>query len=90
MSGGLSPSERSLRARQAAHAMHSRVVDPAAHTQRARKTFLDRFEAQVDPNGALPPDERSRRAEHARKAYFTALALKSAKARRGRSAGAGG
>jgi len=83
----LSPSERTLRSRHAAHTLHSRLTDPAAHTGPARRAFLDRFERQVDPQKALEPAERGRRAAHARKAYFTALALKSAKARRLRRGG---
>lgn len=75
-------SDRSLRARLAAHTLHSRVADPAAHTAPARRAFLDRFEREVDPTGALPQAERTRRAEHARKAYFLRLAMASAKARR--------
>lgn len=78
----LSPEQRSLRARIAAHTLHSQV-DPQEHTAPARKAFLDRFEAEVDPEGVLSPEERARRASHARKAYFTKLALKSAQARRG-------
>ncbi len=43
---------------------------------------MARFEREVDPDGTLEPAERERRAAHARKAYYSALALKSAKARR--------
>lgn len=78
----LSPEQRSLHARLAAHSLHAQVADPAAHTAPARRAFLDRFELEVDPARVLPPAERARRAEHARKAYFTRLALKSAQARR--------
>ncbi len=81
----LTPSERSLRARLAAHTLHARV-DPTAHTAPARKAFLARFEREVDPDGILSTAERARRAEHARKAYFTRLALRSAQARRRDSA----
>jgi len=77
-----SPSERSLRARAAAHASWARTADPAARTAKARAAALDRFERQVDPDGTLPPAERLRRAEHARRAYMASLALKSAQARR--------
>jgi len=77
-----SATERALRARLAAHSLHARVADPAAHTAPARRAFLDRFEREVDPDGLLPTEERQRRAEHARKAYFLRLALASAKARR--------
>ena len=81
---GLSPAERSLRAQLAAHAMHARH-DARETTTAARAA---RFEAEVDPDGILSPEERRRRAEHARRAYFTRLALASAKARRrGRRSG---
>jgi hypothetical protein len=51
------------------------------NTAPARAAFLARFEAEVDPEGILPPEERARRAEFARKAYFAGMAFKSAKAR---------
>lgn len=81
MAEPITPAQRSLRARLAAHTLHAQIVDPAAHTAPARRAFLDRFEREVDPDGTLPPAERARRAEHARKAYFTRLALASARAR---------
>jgi hypothetical protein len=86
----LSPSERTLRARVAAHVQWSREPDPTARTANGRAAFLARFEAEVDPDGTLTPEERHRRAEHARRAYFTRLALASAKARRARREGRGG
>lgn len=78
----MTPAERVLRARLAAHSLHARVSDETAHTAPARRAFLARFEREVDPLGELPVEERQRRAEHARKAYFTRLALASVKARR--------
>jgi len=77
------PSERSQQARVAAHVLHSRY-DSKDLTQPARDKFNQRFLDEVDPERKLPEAERQRRADHARKAYFTALALKSAKARRRR------
>lgn len=77
------PSERSQQARVAAHILHSKY-DSKELTQPARDKFNQRFLDEVDPDRKLPEAERQRRAEHARKAYFTALALKSAKARRRR------
>jgi hypothetical protein len=47
---------------------------------------MERFEREVDPENRLPEVERARRAEAARRAYFTELALKSARARRHRKA----
>jgi hypothetical protein len=81
--GGPTPSERSLWARAAAYRLHS-IYDSRDLTANARATFQDRFSRQVDPDGSLPEAERQRRAECARKAYFAALAAKSARARRGR------
>jgi len=72
---------RVLQARMAAHLLHARIADPAAHTAPARAAFMSRFEREVDPEGVLEPAERARRAEHAKKAYFLRLALASRKAR---------
>lgn len=84
----MTPAERTMRARMAAHALHasrdSREVTVAA--RKAGPASLSFFERQVDPDGVLEVGERVRRAEHARKAYFTGLALRSARARRSRSA----
>ena len=80
----MTPAERTLRARLAAHSLHAKV-DSKAHTEPARRAFADSFEKQVDPDGVLPLEERRRRAEQARKAYFTRLAFKSVRARRERS-----
>lgn len=74
--------ERALVARLAAHVKWAGTQDRAAATAAARQAFADRFERQVDPEGALAPDERARRADHARRAYFARLALRSAQARR--------
>lgn len=82
----LTPAERSLRSRLAAHASWARTSDATARTEPGRQAMRDKFEREVDPDGTLPPEERARRAEHARKAHFTRLALKSAQARRARAA----
>ena len=81
MSTPLSPSERSMRARMAAHISHSRH-DPKERTRAARDKFEERFLNEVDPDRVLSEAERERRAHHARQAYLTGLALKSAIARR--------
>ena len=77
----LSPEERTLRARLAAHAMHAKH-DARRTTVKARGAFLTRFEREVDPEGVLNPEERARRAEHALRAHMTRLRLADAKARR--------
>ena len=74
-----SSTERSMRARMAAHALHAQG---GTNTGPARKAFLDRFDREVDPDGVLDPAERAKRAHHARKAYMIRLAIKSAEARR--------
>src|SRR5262245_9788842 len=82
---GLTPTERSLRARLAAHAMHARH-DARQTTVNGRAAFLARFEREVDPEGTLDPKERQRRAENARRAYFARLQFASAKTRRAKRA----
>jgi hypothetical protein len=74
----LTPAQRSLRARIAAHALHAQG---GTNTAAATTTFLSRFHRQVDPDGILPPDERARRADHARRAYMSSLALKASRAK---------
>ena len=77
------PKEMARRGRICAYRLHA-THDPKETTKAARTAFMARFEREVDPEGALPPEERARRAEAARKAYFAQLAHKSAKARRRR------
>ncbi len=79
----LTPSERSLQAKLAAHVLHAQGK---TNTAPARAAFHARFEREVDPDGILDPDERARRADHARKAHFTRMQLSAAKARRARGA----
>jgi len=81
----LTPEQRVLRARLAAHVMHSRN-DSREVTAPARAAFLAGFEQEVDPQGQLPVEERIRRAEQARRAHFTRLALASSRARATREA----
>lgn len=76
----MTPKERSLRSRIAAHSLHS-MYDSEVLTRPARAKFMARFEGQVDPDGILPEAERRRRADHALIAYMSALSLKAARAR---------
>jgi len=80
----MSPAERSLLARQAAHTMHA-LYDAHETTAKARASFLAKFEREVDPDGVLPLDERRRRAEHLRRAHFARLARASARVRRAKA-----
>ena len=77
--------ERSLRARIAAYALHAQH-DPRETTAKGRAAFLARFDREVDPEGLLEPDERRRRAEQARRAYFARLSLAAVKARQAKRA----
>jgi hypothetical protein len=85
----LSPTERVLRARAAAHAKHAKH-DAKAAMDNARTVFLAGFDRQADPDGVLPLAERQRRAQQLRSAYFARLALASARARRARRPAKGG
>lgn len=78
----LTSAERSLRASLAAHTSWANTENPTQRTAAARRSFLARFEDEVDPDRVLPDAERARRAESAKRAYFARLALRSAKARR--------
>lgn len=66
--------QRTTRARLAAFSQHAQY-DVRETTQKARETFLSRFEDQVDPERTLSPAERQRRAEAAKRAYFQRLTL---------------
>ena len=80
---GLTPAERTLRARLAAYSMHAAGK---TNTRAATAASEARWAKQVDPDGVLSPDERERRASAAKKAHYTKLAFLSAKARRRRGA----
>ena len=74
------PERAALLGRIGAYRLHA-THDPRETTAKARATFLERFEREVDPDGVLPPEERRRRAHYARRAHFARLALASARAR---------
>ena len=85
----MTPAQASLRGRIGAYCLHA-THDPRETTAKARAAFLAKFLDEVDPDCVLPKSERLRRAACAKKAYFTRLALKSAKKRgmnRGRKGG---
>lgn len=84
----LSPAERRLHGYRGAHKSWKQTENRSARTLPARLAMETKFEKQVDPHNQLLPAERARRAAHARKEYYAELALKSARARRLRKAGA--
>ncbi|MFI7678530.1 hypothetical protein [Actinophytocola sp. NPDC049390] len=76
-------SERSLRARLAAHARWANTPDRAAATAAARQANLDRFEKQVaDAHPDLDPATVAKLADNAKTAHYTRMALASARARK--------
>lgn len=81
-SSGMTPKQRSLRARLAAHASWAKTADRTARTSPGAQAFLERFERQVDPENELPPKLRREMAIHARTAYMLQLARQSVAARR--------
>ena len=86
-STGLTPEQRSTRARIAALSRWSRE-DPKAQGRKMQAGLMDRFRREVDPNGELPEAERERRAVAARRAHMQRLALASSKSRKARGAAA--
>jgi hypothetical protein len=74
----MTPEQRTLRARTAAHAQHAQG---RTNTQPARDAWHKRFLDQVDPDRVLPEAERLKRAEHAKKAHMSRMALASSRAR---------
>jgi hypothetical protein len=84
MPTNLTPEERTLRGRLAAHAAHAKHGGTNM-TEAARKAGpgnVEYYFDDVDPDRQLPDAERNRRAEQAKKSYFTRLSFLSAKARR--------
>lgn len=77
-------SERTLRASAAAHASWARTPNRTARTAPAREGLEARIAREYGIPDDLPPAEYEKRLANARKAYFGALALKSAKVRRQR------
>lgn len=82
---GLTPQERSLRARLAVHASWARTTDRAARTRPATDASpvrLSYWERRVDPNNEMDEATRAKAAENARKAHYQRMAYRSARARR--------
>ncbi|MBI3973317.1 MAG: hypothetical protein HY332_18760, partial [Chloroflexi bacterium] len=69
---GFDPGDMARRGRIGALVLHA-THDARQTTQKARESFLLRFEREVDPDGVLPEGERRRRAEYARRAYFAVI-----------------
>lgn len=76
----LTPEQRVLRARYAAHVLHSKY-DSRELTAPARDARWQRLLDAVDPLGVLPLAERERRADQRRRAEMAHLAYLSSRAR---------
>jgi hypothetical protein len=81
----LTPEQRVLRAKIAAHTGWAKTKDRTARTQPGRDAFRARFEEQVDPEGVMSEAARRKAVESAMRAHFTKLAFESSKARRRRA-----
>lgn len=77
----LSPAERVLRSRAGAYKQHSLG---RTNTGPARAAYDARWAKLVDPDGVLDEAERERRAFYAKKAHYTDMAYRSARARSGK------
>jgi hypothetical protein len=75
-SKNLTPGERTLRARLAAHARWARE-DPTVNARRAQAGLLDRFRREiVAEQGEVAEPELTRRAEARRREHMTRIAFK--------------
>jgi hypothetical protein len=80
----LTPAERTLRARQAAHIRWANT-DRKEASEAQRLRIRARFEAEI-PAEVTDPAERAKRAENALRAHMAKLAFESSKARRRKKA----
>lgn len=79
----LTPAQRSLSARAAAHARWSQTSDAerAKFAADAGARLMSRWEKQVDPDGLLEPAERARRAKNAERAHMARMGKASSQRR---------
>jgi hypothetical protein len=83
-STSLTPEQRTLRARLAAHESWSNTEDRSKRTSsgyRASPASVDYWLDKVDPDGTMTPDARRRAAESKRDAYMARLAFNASRAR---------
>jgi hypothetical protein len=87
MDTGLTPEERTLRARMAVQKSWANTLDPSSRTAKARTAADARFEKQARELHPDATDEQiARVAEHLRQAHFSEMAFKSARTRRMKAA----
>ena len=83
----MTPEQRRLRASAAAHAQWARCPDRAARLRAAHQGLERRIAREYGIPDNLPPAEYAIRLESARRAYYTAMALRSSMKRAKRKAG---
>jgi hypothetical protein len=81
--------ERRLRAQLGAHEQWAREPDRTARTAKARRAFLAKLEAEVDPHGVLPPELRAKMVQNRRQAHMARMSLAASRARSRRKKGGG-
>jgi hypothetical protein len=74
--------ERRLISRQGAHTSWANTTDRTARTAPARRAWLDKIAATVDPDGVMDPATRAKAIESAVRAFYAAMSRKSQQARR--------
>lgn len=82
----LTPEQRSLRARLAAHAGWANTTDRTARTAHGAKASPGSVEywlSRVDPDGVMTPDNRQKAATSARAAHMARLAFSRSKKAKG-------
>lgn len=84
---GLTPEQRSLQARIAAHTRWAKTHDRTKAAIAGHDALLARFEREVDPDGKLTSEVRTQRAHELYRAHMLRLAAKSAAVRRARKQG---
>jgi hypothetical protein len=83
----LTPAQRIVRARIAAHARWAKEPDRLAATAPGRRAAFEKLLDEVDPERTLPEAERLKRARNAQKAQLERIRLAASRKRR-RGAGA--
>lgn len=78
----LTPEQRILRARAAAHDSWARTTDRAARSAPGGAALLAKIDAAVPDDESISDEARQQMICSARRAYYTKLAAKSARARR--------
>lgn len=77
----LTPEQRRMCGQMGAAASWARTVDRSARTAKARAGLRARFEREIDPGGALPPETLAQTVDQAFKAWMLQLSWKASRNR---------